>query len=76
MFAQLVEDWQIDCAESESFMTFEQFWKAMYQMIDTWAPGTGSEERIEWFDNIMNKILYQDATGTTYFVEDNAVHDI
>ena len=75
VFDQLVEDWKIDSGSKQNFLTFEQFWKAMYQMIDTWAPGLGSEVRIEWFDKIVSKILYQDAAGTTFFVEDNAVND-
>ena len=85
VFEELVHDWEVDSASSSAggggspehshMLSFEQFWKAMYHLIDAWAPTTSPQDRIQWFDDIVAKITYQDATGETFFLEDKAVND-
>jgi hypothetical protein len=75
---ELVEDWKEDSRGSEpgGSLNFKQFSKAMYHLIDAWSPGIGAPERIEWFDRLVQKVIYHDVAGNTFMVEDHAVNDI
>ena len=48
IFEELKEDWKDD-AQNSTTLNFEQFWKAMYHLIDAWAPGKSASERIGAF---------------------------
>ena len=48
IFEELREDWKDD-AQNSTTLNFEQFWKAMYHLIDAWAPGKSASERIGTF---------------------------
>ena len=72
------DDWKEDSQDAgpQAKLNFEQFWKAMYHLIDAWSPGKGAPERIEWFDRLVQKVIYQDAAGNSFMAPDDAVNDI
>lgn len=47
----------------------------MYHLIDAWSPSTQASDRIEWFDKLVQKVVYQDVAGNTFMVEDDAVNN-